>query len=217
MSLAGHRRLSPRAGWLALLVVFGAMVCAPSPAAAQCDVPHYRWAQKTEESLASTAARRTNITSILRQWSLLEFTRADVYKCAERVGNERHVYSVLGWVRRVLRDEDDGDWHIEVTVRADTPIDSCMVVEIPPADLSGLYGNARSDLDSLESEHGVTEDASGDLSQPLRVRIVGAAFFDGQHRGGADRRDRTDGSHGRCNSSARALWEIHPVYWVTEP
>lgn len=201
----------------AILAVVPAALCAPSPAAAQCDAPHYRWAQKTDDSLASTVARRTNITSILTRWSLPDITGADVYKCAERVGNERHVYSVLGWIQRVKRNESDGDWHIEVTVRANTPVDSCMVAEIPPADLSGLYANARNDLDSLESRHGVTENASGDLSGPLHVRIVGAAFFDGQHRGGATHRDRTDGSHGRCNSSARALWEIHPVYWVQEP
>lgn len=210
-------RILTRTASLAIALLAGASVILPPSAAAQCDVPHYRWAQKTEESLASTVARHTNITSILTHWSLPDITGANVYKCAERVGNERHVYSVLGWIRRVKRNEDDGDWHIEVTVRANTPVDSCMVVEIPPADLSGLYVNARHDLDSLESRNGVTENDSGDVSQPFRVRVIGAAFFDGQHRGGAERRDSTDGHHGRCNSSARALWEIHPVYWVQEP
>lgn len=210
-------RILTRSVSLGVALLAGAASILPPSAAAQCDAPHYRWAQKTDDSLASTVARRTNITSILRQWSLLEFTGQAKYKCAPRAGNERNVYSLLGWVRRVRRHESDGDWHIEVTVRANTPVDSCVVVEIPPADLSGLYANARNDLDSLESKNGITESSAGDLSQPLRVRIVGAAFFDGQHRGGAAHRDQTDGSHGRCNSSARALWEIHPVYWVTEP
>lgn len=210
-------RILTRSASLAIAFLAGASVILPPSATAQCDVPHYRWAQKTEESLASTVARHTNITSILTHWSLPDITGANVYKCAERVGNERHVYSVLGWVQRVKRNESDGDWHIELTVRANSPVDSCMVVEIPPADLSGLYANARADLDSLESKNGITESSSGDLSEALRVRIVGAAFFDGQHRGGATRRDQTDGAHGRCNSSARALWEIHPVYWVQEP
>ncbi len=209
-------RILTRSASLAV-VLLAATLILPAPAAAQCDAPHYRWAQKTDASLASTVARRTNITSMLRQWSLLAFTGQAQYKCAARAGNEHNVYSTLGWIRRVRRHESDGDWHIELTVRANTPVDSCVVVEIPPADLSGLYANARHDLDSLEAKNGITENSSGDLSQPLRVRVVGAAFFDGQHRGGAGRRDRTDGSHGRCNSSARALWEIHPVYWVLEP
>lgn len=57
----------------------------------------------------------------------------------------------------------------------------------------------------------------GDVSPPVRVRFIGLAFFDGQHRGNASKLDRTDGAHGRCNSSARALWEIHPIYLVTKP
>ena len=57
----------------------------------------------------------------------------------------------------------------------------------------------------------------GELTEPLRLRVIGPALFDGEHRGGPDRRDQTDGSHGHCNLSARALWEIHPVYWVKPP
>jgi len=51
----------------------------------------------------------------------------------------------------------------------------------------------------------------------VRARAIGAAFFDGEHRGGPTRRDRTDGAYGSCNASARALWELHPVYWVKQP
>jgi len=58
---------------------------------------------------------------------------------------------------------------------------------------------------------------SGVLAKPVAVQIVGAAFFDGHHRAGARRRDPIDPKHGRCNSSLRALWEIHPVYRVERP
>ena len=58
--------------------------------------------------------------------------------------------------------------------------------------------------------------ASRDVREPLAVRIRGAPFFDGQHRRTTRKRDVTDGGHGRCNSSLRALWEIHPVYAVSE-
>jgi hypothetical protein len=47
-------------------------------------------------------------------------------------------------------------------------------------------------------------------------RVIGAAFFNRKHRGGRAHRDQTDGSHGRGNSSARARWELHPVYWVRQ-
>jgi hypothetical protein len=117
---------------------------------------------------------------------------------------------VTGWVRRVRTGESDGDWHIELTARQTSPVDSCLVLEIPAADLNGNYAQARLDLQSRASW-----DSHGDVLPPVRLRFIGAAFFDGQHRG-ADLA-KADGSHGRCNSSARALWELHPVYWVREP
>jgi len=48
------------------------------------------------------------------------------------------------------------------------------------------------------------------------VTFTGAAFFDGYHQ------KTTQGvkhasQHGRCNSSVRALWELHPIYEVTQP
>lgn len=184
-------------------------------ASAQCDEPHYRWAEKTDASLASLTPTRAFITTILRSWVLLPFTRESIYKCADREGRELRVYSVTGWVRRVKKDEDDGDWHFEMTARRNSPVDSCIVLEIPPANLDGNYAQVRTDLDGFLAT--TTVDADGDLDPPLRLRVIGAAFFDGQHRGGPTHRDQTDGRHGRCNSSARALWEIHPVYWVREP
>jgi hypothetical protein len=184
----------------------------PSLARSQCSEQHYRWSEKTDESLASIAAVQVSISTVLRSWGLLGFTGEAKYQCADRAGREMRVFSVRGWVRRVRTGESDGDWHVELTAGQNSPVDSCIVVEIPPAGLSGKYKLARQDLQSL-----VTWDSHGDVSPPVRLRVVGAAFFDGQHRGAATHRDQTDGAHGRCNSSARALWELHPVFWVRQP
>jgi hypothetical protein len=177
-----------------------------------CTDPHYRWTVKGDEALASISPVRATIRAMLRTWGLPAFTGQAQYKCAAREGRELNVYSVLGWVRRVKTGEDDGDWHVELTSRADSPTDSCIVAEIPPAELGGNYAQARTDLADL-----VDWNSSGDVANPVRLRFIGAAFFDGEHRGGPTRRDQTDGAHGRCNSSARALWEIHPLYWVRQP
>jgi hypothetical protein len=193
--------------------VIGAMLLLmPALTYGQCPDPHYRWSAKTDGTLASIPAVRAYVTSILRRWSLLDFTGEAKYECAKREGRELRVYSVRAWVRRVKTGEADGDWHIELTARRDSPTDSCIVVEIPPPELNGNYALARQAL-----QERVTWNSTGDVQEPVRVRVIGAAFFDGQHRGGPTRRDQTDGAHGRCNSSARALWELHPVYWVLEP
>ena len=147
---------------------------------------------------------------MLHTWTLPIFTGEDAFRCAPRDGHELKSYSLLGWVRRVKTGQDDGDWHIELTSRRDSPVDSCIVVEIPPVALSANYGQARADLQDFASWN-----SQGDVDPPVRLRFIGAAFFDGEHRG-ADR-SRTDTKHGRCNASARALWELHPVYWVRKP
>jgi len=188
------------------------LVVMPSPARGQCSDPHYRWSEKTDESLASIPAVQASVTTMVTTWALLDFTGEAQYKCVDRAGRELRVYSVRAWVRRVKTGESDGDWHIELTARQNSPVDSCIVVEIPPTDLSAKYALARQDLQSL-----VAWDSQGDVSPPVRLRVIGAAFFDGQHRGGPTHRGQTDGAHGRCNSSARALWELHPVYWVRQP
>ena len=116
---------------------------------------------------------------------------------------------------RVDRFKDDGDWHIELTERADSPSDSCIVVEIPAPRYGARYARARAELDSLVGNRKIRR--GGVLARPVRAGISGAAFFDGQHRRGGRRSEQIDGAHGRCNSSVRALWEIHPIYRVTSP
>jgi hypothetical protein len=187
-------------------------VVASTPARAQtCTEPHYRWSEKIEPSLANSLAYRASLATILHSWAPLGLFQGD--KCAPRQGREAKVYSVIGWVRHLDKTEDDKDWHIELTSRRDAPPDSCVIVEIPLVDNEGHEGNyaeARTDLDAFLAAAGAHIDSHNDVSPPVRLRFIGAAFYDGfhhTHAGGAF-------SHGKCNSSARALWEIHPVYWV---
>ena len=199
----------------AALVAFGlACLTAGAPLEAQaCREPHYRWTQKTDTALADLAPLGTSVSAILATWAPPEIGPRD--RCARRSARELAVYSVTGWVRRVDKFKDDGDWHIELTERADSPSDSCIVVEIPAWGYSPRYGRARAALDSLVGDRKVRR--GGVLARPARARITGAAFFDGQHRRGGRHSDRIDGGHGRCNSSVRALWELHPVYGVASP
>ncbi len=201
-------------GYCLIALALGAPACA---AAQSCADPHFRWPAKTDATLATETARRGTVWAMLNQWQPLEFTGEAKFRCADRTGLETRVYSVLGWVRRVRKGERDGDWHFELTSRPDSPVGDCIVAEIPSPEFSALFRAARESLDRLVAAGGATVASNGDVSEPVRVRVVGPAFFDGEHRGGAGRRDRTDGAHGRCNSSDRALWEIHPVYWIVAP
>ena len=189
------------------------LLTGPPLRAQACREPHYRWTQKTDTALGSVAPQPTSVSEILASWAPPALGPRD--PCALRSDRELGAYSVTAWSRRVDKFKDDGDWHIELTERADSPSDSCIVVEIPAPQYSPRYAQARAALDSLVGHRKIRK--GGVLARPVRARISGAAFFDGQHRRGGRRSDKIDGAHGRCNSSVRALWEIHPVYRVTSP
>jgi hypothetical protein len=176
----------------------------------ECNPPHYRWTVKTDTALARRPATAATVTEILTHWTTPPLGPRD--RCAARTGRELNVYTVHGWIRRIQRSKDDGDWHIELTTGPTTPPESCIVAEIPLGTLGALYARARTQLDSLVA--GRKLDKDGDLRAPLAVWITGAAFFDAQHRRTTRKHDVTDGGHGRCNTSLRALWELHPVYDV---
>jgi len=188
------------------------VVAAPLGAQA-CREPHYRWTQKTDTTLAEVVPQPTSVAVILATWAPPHLGPRD--RCAPRSDRELETYSVTAWVRRVDRFKDDGDWHVELTERADSPSDSCIVVEIPAPRYGVRYARARAALDSLVGNRKIRR--GGVLARPVRAGISGAAFFDGQHRRGGRRSEQIDGAHGRCNSSVRALWEIHPIYRVTSP
>lgn len=200
----------------AVVLVTVAVVTALSarPARAQvCREPHYRWTQKVDTSLVTVSPEAISVATILATWGPPNLGPRD--RCAPRGERERQTYALLVWVRRVDKFKDDGDWHLELTDRPDSPADSCIVAEIPAPRYGAWYTRARRALDSLIAEN--TRGRGATLRPPVRARIIGLAFFDGQHRRGGRRSDRIDGEHGRCNASVRALWELHPVYRVTSP
>jgi hypothetical protein len=197
----------------ALAAVGGLLASRSSTPPQRCDQPHYRWDVKIDTALAGRPAVATTITDILTRWTPPALGPGNA--CAPRAGRELNRYMVGGWIRRIEKTKDDGDWHIELTAAPTSPPESCIVVEIPLPRFGAVYRRARTQLNALLVDRHLDKD--GDLDTPLAVRIAGAAFYDGQHRRTTSRRDQTDGGHGRCNTSLRALWEVHPVYDVRTP
>ena len=168
------------------------------------DAYHYRWKQKTDASLANQPATSATLTEVVNTWAAPALPAKDW--CAERVGDELHVYSFVGWVR-VFRHEVDTDWHIELTATATGSIEQCIIAEIPRAQYSALFETAREDFSAFIKNSGV--DSTGHVKPAVELRFTGAAFFDGWHL--------THGKHGDCNVQPGGLWELHPVFKVEQP
>jgi hypothetical protein len=169
---------------------------------------HYRWKAKIATSGSSQTPTKPSVHAALG-WAPLPFSGHSLQSwCEARMGRETRPFSVLGWVRRV-RKEDDGDVHVEITQNANDAVEDCFVVEIPAANLSARFNKARNDLAALLS---VSQLSDKDFATPTRVRFTGLAFWDGWH---ATSTGAT--SHGRCNSTRGAAWELHPVFKVSAP
>jgi hypothetical protein len=178
-----------------------------------CVEPHYRWSEKVDTTRQARQATPVDIATILTAWAPLSLTSRDM--CAPRGGREDSVFVLVGWVRRLILHESDGDWHVELTEAPTTSVDSCSIVEIPAERYGVIYRQARAALATLVDTTRLGP--QGDLRPPVRVRFTGAAFFDGFHQRVAPSGSPAASQHGRCNSSLRALWELHPVYGVAAP
>ncbi len=175
-----------------------------------CSELHYRWSEKIDTSLASKTPTTVDVTDILG-WAPRTITAKD--KCSSRAGQEKNVYTVTAWVRRIKLHESDGDWHIEITEEESTPVpSSCIIVEIPAPSNSTVYQQARDQLAALVDTTRLG--TGGGLGTPVQATFTGAALFDGYHQKKTATGTRAS-QHGRCNSSVRALWELHPVYKVS--
>jgi hypothetical protein len=198
-----------------LVPAFFLLIAAPLGAQTHCDV-HYRWQEKTDTTHLADTSMSTTVSAML-SWASPPYTAAASYWCQPRNNREQTVYNLTAWARKLAVQNGatgDGDWHIELTGSKNSSIYSCIVIEIPPDTLNPAYFHARQDFLAAITNAGSTINGSGDVVPPVRLKVTGLAFFDGEHRGSGSNPPH---QHGRCNSKTSALWEIHPVYAVSAP
>src|SRR2546428_937726 len=139
-----------------------------------CGEPHYRWSEKVDTALETRPATPALISQILTRWAPRSLTSKDA--CAPRAGREDSVFVVTGWVRRMHLHESDGDWHIELTEAATTPVTSCIIAEIPAEAYGGTYPLAPGALTALRGTSPLRPCA--DVAPPVPVHLTGAAVYD---------------------------------------
>jgi hypothetical protein len=168
----------------------------------------YRWEAKATTSGFGATLHTVSVGDVLG-WNAAGFHGHSLSTwCFDRTTKEKRAYEVVGWVTRV-RKEDDGDVHVEITEGSGDAVEDCIVVEIPPGDLSPKFQDARDELASLL---GVASLTDKDFTTPTQVAFRGLAFWDGWHVSAT-----LPHSHGRCNSTAGAGWELHPVFKIRQP
>jgi len=122
---------------------------------------------------------------------------------------ERKVYTVTGDLWRVKMEDNDDEYHLEISARGASRTANRIVAEIPP---DPAYAATRRQLLSmLPGNYIFQPKTSRDFKQSIPIRVTGYAFFDGHHWSSKSLRGNKHGTR-----FTATLWEIHPV-WKVEP
>ncbi|HEV2671244.1 MAG TPA: hypothetical protein VGU74_09140 [Gemmatimonadales bacterium] len=149
-----------------------------------CTDPHYRWTVKTtlaQQGNPSTAAT----PSAMLKWTPLDLDHPAVgaRDCTPRAGRELTVFAVTGWARswHIEKAPGDLDWHIELTQGPKTQSSKCVVVEIPDPQFGAPFAAVRQHFLDLIVNSKI--DTNKQIVPPVKLTVIGPAFFDAQHRG----------------------------------
>jgi hypothetical protein len=120
---------------------------------------------------------------------------------------EREVYTVEGDLWRVKMEDNDDEYHLEISARGAKRTANRIIVEIPPD--PGYKATRLKLLSLLPSEYVFKPKTTRDFKQPIPVRVTGYAFFDGHHW---SKKSLRGNKHGTAYTAT--LWEIHPVWKI---
>ena len=120
---------------------------------------------------------------------------------------ESNVYTIEGDLWRVKMEDNDDEYHLEISARGASRTANRIVAEIPP---DAAYAGTRQQLLSMLSGNYIFKPkTSRDFTHPIPIRVTGYAFFDGHHWSSKSLRGNKHGT-----AFTATLWEIHPVWKV---
>jgi hypothetical protein len=120
---------------------------------------------------------------------------------------ESRVYAVTGDLWRVKMEDNDDEYHLEISASGAGQTADRIVAEVPPD--PAYAGTRRQLLSLLPGNYVFQPKTSRDFTQPIRIRVTGYALFDGHHWSTKSLRGNKHGTQ-----FTATLWEIHPVWKV---
>jgi hypothetical protein len=121
---------------------------------------------------------------------------------------ELQVYQVTAYVRLAKLSPDDCDLHVQLADSPDGDGDQ-VIVEIPPNQTA-----ARAALERAIGQHITTKPLTFDGDDAPRITVLGFAFLDLAHANKIDH--WTKKGHGHGTEKVATLWELHPVFRVSQ-
>ena len=123
---------------------------------------------------------------------------------------EASVWTLKGDLWAINIELNDCDFHLEVSELGGSVNSDRVIVEIPQ---TAPFVAARNALLNKLHGAGLTLHARTKLAQPIRVQVLGFAFFDAWHFSAAN--PQRGNHHG--SPQVGSIWEIHPVWAIIFP
>jgi hypothetical protein len=123
---------------------------------------------------------------------------------------EASVLTLKGDLWAINIEPNDCDFHLEVSEVGGSVDNDRVIVEIPQ---TPPFVAARNALLNKLHAAGVTLHARTKLTQPIRVQVLGFAFYDAWHFSSTD--PQRGNHHG--SPQVASIWEIHPVWAIIFP
>lgn len=167
----------------------------------------YRWDAKTDDEAAPASVSNEVTPSDVGAWSGPGGIFA---KDTARKGREKRWYALTGRVT-LVKQEPDGDLHIQLVDKSADDGDVNVVVEVP---FGEPWCDIRKEVFSWTTRAFPFSTAGTKLTltkTPVII-VTGKAFYDAIHGGGDTSRNRRPKPKNATKTSANvAIWEIHPV------
>jgi len=120
---------------------------------------------------------------------------------------DAQVYGIAGDLWRAKVEANDCDFHLEISASGQPQTANRIIVEIPQG-AQFLAARQKVIEELVANGYDVGVDKSIDLDEPLRIRVVGLAFYDSAHY---SKKNRKRG-HGHGTKKVSTLWELHPSW-----
>lgn len=178
------------------------VVCSPTTPVAQQSRTQMK---HRNPGLQSVSLKQTTVEDILN-WP--NPARIDKSSGSAIDARENQAFTVVGDVWRVKVEDNDCDFHVELTLPGNGADADRVIVELPQGP---QFAQIRETLASALVSAGqgdLRHKKSIDLSNPIRVQVGGFAFFDAFHYS----RTNPKRGHGHGTAMVGTIWELHPVW-----
>jgi hypothetical protein len=124
--------------------------------------------------------------------------------------HENGVITLKGDLWAINIEANDCDFHLEISDVGNSSADDRIIAEIPQGP---FFLAARNALIRQLSTAGIRPSRRIRFTQPIRVQVLGYAFFDAWHYSAAN--PQRGNNHG--SPQVASIWEIHPVWAIIFP